>query len=173
MQHPSLKLGALAGIITAFPVMALLYLGQAYAGLPFVPFDLFHPNQHGTHCSAVAVLSGPGAPIFARQQGDRIIVRMGQHTQAVGAHAAGGAHLIGIDLPKGLDDDLVAVLQGVQVHKGTGVVLRIPDVGGDGGVAGPGGEGGAFEIASLIAQPGYVPATRACYTVPLLLCIWR
>ncbi len=33
--------GALAGLITSLPVMALLFLGQQVAGMAFVPFDLF------------------------------------------------------------------------------------------------------------------------------------
>ena len=41
MRRSSLILGALAGLITSLPVMALLYLGQQVAGLAFVPFDLF------------------------------------------------------------------------------------------------------------------------------------
>ncbi len=41
MQQPSLKLGAIVGLITSLPVMAVLYLGQQVADLAFVPFDLF------------------------------------------------------------------------------------------------------------------------------------
>lgn len=33
--------GALFGLLTSLPVIALNYLGQAVAGLPFVPFDIF------------------------------------------------------------------------------------------------------------------------------------
>ncbi len=33
--------GALFGLLTSLPVIALSYLGQAIAGLPFVPFDIF------------------------------------------------------------------------------------------------------------------------------------
>lgn len=41
MRKPSLALGALFGALTGLPLMALFYLGQTLAGLPFVPFDLF------------------------------------------------------------------------------------------------------------------------------------
>ena len=41
MDKPSLTLGALFGALTALPLMALFYLGQTLARLPFVPFDLF------------------------------------------------------------------------------------------------------------------------------------
>lgn len=41
MKKVSLKMGALVGLITSLPVIALLYLGEQFAGLPFVPFDLF------------------------------------------------------------------------------------------------------------------------------------
>ncbi len=41
MKGIDLKLGALVGTITSLPVMALLYLADQLAGLPFVPFDIF------------------------------------------------------------------------------------------------------------------------------------
>lgn len=41
MRQPSLRLGALYGLITSLPVMGILYLGQQVAQLAFVPFDLF------------------------------------------------------------------------------------------------------------------------------------
>ncbi len=41
MRRPSLMLSAVLGGLTALPLMALLYLGERLAGLPFVPFDLF------------------------------------------------------------------------------------------------------------------------------------
>ena len=40
MQWKKLSFGALLGIITAFPIMAIFYLGEQLAGFPFVPFDL-------------------------------------------------------------------------------------------------------------------------------------
>jgi DMSO/TMAO reductase YedYZ molybdopterin-dependent catalytic subunit len=41
MNEPSLRLGALFGLITALPVMALLFLGEQLASLPFLPFEFF------------------------------------------------------------------------------------------------------------------------------------
>jgi len=41
MRRPSLALGALLGGLTSLPVMALWYLGEQLAGLPFAPFDVF------------------------------------------------------------------------------------------------------------------------------------
>ena len=41
MEQPSLKLGAVIGGLTTLPLMALFYLGEQLAGLPFVPFDIF------------------------------------------------------------------------------------------------------------------------------------
>jgi DMSO/TMAO reductase YedYZ molybdopterin-dependent catalytic subunit len=41
MRRPSLALGALLGGLTSLPLIALLFLGEQSAGLPFVPFDLF------------------------------------------------------------------------------------------------------------------------------------
>jgi DMSO/TMAO reductase YedYZ molybdopterin-dependent catalytic subunit len=41
MKRPSLFLGALLGGLNSFPVIALAYLGEQWAGLPFFPFDLF------------------------------------------------------------------------------------------------------------------------------------
>jgi DMSO/TMAO reductase YedYZ molybdopterin-dependent catalytic subunit len=41
MRKPSLALGALLGGITSLALMALFFLGEQFAGLPFVPFDLF------------------------------------------------------------------------------------------------------------------------------------
>ena len=41
MRRPSLILGGLLGTLTSIPFMALLYLGERFASLPFVPFDLF------------------------------------------------------------------------------------------------------------------------------------
>lgn len=38
---PGLKLGALVGAMLTPPLLALFYLGDQLAGLPFVPFDLF------------------------------------------------------------------------------------------------------------------------------------
>lgn len=41
MRRPSLLLGPLLGGLTALPLIALSYLGEQWAKLPFVPFDLF------------------------------------------------------------------------------------------------------------------------------------
>ena len=41
MRRPSLLLGALLGGLTSLPLIALAYLGEQLAHLPFVPFDLF------------------------------------------------------------------------------------------------------------------------------------
>jgi DMSO/TMAO reductase YedYZ molybdopterin-dependent catalytic subunit len=41
VKHPSLLLGAILGGLTSLPLIALSYLGERAAGLPFVPFDLF------------------------------------------------------------------------------------------------------------------------------------
>ena len=41
MRRPSLLLGALLGGLTSLPLIALSYLGQQWAALPFIPFDLF------------------------------------------------------------------------------------------------------------------------------------
>jgi DMSO/TMAO reductase YedYZ molybdopterin-dependent catalytic subunit len=41
MKRPSLALGALLGGLTSLPLMALLFLGEQFAGFPFVPFDVF------------------------------------------------------------------------------------------------------------------------------------
>jgi len=40
-QRSSIVSGALLGGLTSLPVMALWYLGEQLAGLPFVPFDVF------------------------------------------------------------------------------------------------------------------------------------
>lgn len=41
MKRISLAYGALLGGLTSLPLIALLYLGDQLAGLPFVPFDIF------------------------------------------------------------------------------------------------------------------------------------
>jgi DMSO/TMAO reductase YedYZ molybdopterin-dependent catalytic subunit len=41
MHRPSLGMGALLGALISLPLIALLYLGQQLADLPFVPFDIF------------------------------------------------------------------------------------------------------------------------------------
>ncbi|MGC4118705.1 MAG: molybdopterin-dependent oxidoreductase [Myxococcales bacterium] len=41
MRHTSILGGAGLGVLTALPVLAILYLGQQWAGLPYVPFLLF------------------------------------------------------------------------------------------------------------------------------------
>jgi DMSO/TMAO reductase YedYZ molybdopterin-dependent catalytic subunit len=41
VPRPSLFLGVLLGGLTTLPLMALSYLAEQWAGLPFVPFDLF------------------------------------------------------------------------------------------------------------------------------------
>ena len=41
MRRPALLLGAFLGGLTSLPLIALSYLGQQWAKLPFVPFDLF------------------------------------------------------------------------------------------------------------------------------------
>src|SRR5258706_15367115 len=41
MRRSAVGLGALLGGLTSLPVLALLYLGELLASLPFVPFDLF------------------------------------------------------------------------------------------------------------------------------------
>ncbi len=40
-RKPSLWLAAVLGALTSLPVIALSYLGSQFAGLPFIPFDLF------------------------------------------------------------------------------------------------------------------------------------
>src|SRR5262245_23446313 len=41
MRRSAIWRGALVGGLTSLPVLALLYLGESLASLPFVPFDLF------------------------------------------------------------------------------------------------------------------------------------
>jgi DMSO/TMAO reductase YedYZ molybdopterin-dependent catalytic subunit len=41
MKRPSIAFGALLGGLTSLPLIALLFLGEQFAGFPFVPFDLF------------------------------------------------------------------------------------------------------------------------------------
>jgi DMSO/TMAO reductase YedYZ molybdopterin-dependent catalytic subunit len=41
MRRSAVGLGAVLGGLTSLPILALLYLGELLAGLPFVPFDLF------------------------------------------------------------------------------------------------------------------------------------
>ena len=41
MRRFSLTYGALLGTLTSLPVIALSYLGEQFADLPFIPFDLF------------------------------------------------------------------------------------------------------------------------------------
>jgi len=41
MNKPSLPLSTLLGALTTLPMLALFYLGEKLAGLPFVPFDIF------------------------------------------------------------------------------------------------------------------------------------
>ena len=41
MRRATVWRGALLGELTSLPILALLYLGEQLASLPFVPFDLF------------------------------------------------------------------------------------------------------------------------------------
>jgi DMSO/TMAO reductase YedYZ molybdopterin-dependent catalytic subunit len=41
VRRPSLLLGAILGGLSSLPLIAIAYLGEQWAGLPFVPFDLF------------------------------------------------------------------------------------------------------------------------------------
>ena len=41
MKKTSLWLGAVLGAVTSLPILALMYLGERLASLPFLPFDLF------------------------------------------------------------------------------------------------------------------------------------
>lgn len=41
MRSPSLKIAIVVGLISSLPVLAVSYLGNAVAGLSFLPFDLF------------------------------------------------------------------------------------------------------------------------------------
>ena len=41
MRRPSIAASGLLGLIISLPVMAVSYLGQQWADLPFIPFDLF------------------------------------------------------------------------------------------------------------------------------------
>jgi DMSO/TMAO reductase YedYZ molybdopterin-dependent catalytic subunit len=40
-QRPKLLQGGIVGVLLTLPLIALLYVGEAFAGLPFVPFDVF------------------------------------------------------------------------------------------------------------------------------------
>lgn len=41
MRNPPLRLTLFLGLVTAFPLLAISYLGNSLLGLPFLPFDLF------------------------------------------------------------------------------------------------------------------------------------
>ena len=41
MRRPSIVVSALCGLVTTLPLIAVSYLGQQLAGLPYIPFDLF------------------------------------------------------------------------------------------------------------------------------------
>lgn len=41
MRKQTLRIGLLVGLLLAMPLMAIMYLANQLAGLPFVPFDLF------------------------------------------------------------------------------------------------------------------------------------
>ena len=41
MRRQPLRYGALLGGVTTLALVALFFLGEQFAGLPFVPFDLF------------------------------------------------------------------------------------------------------------------------------------
>jgi hypothetical protein len=47
MRRIFLLIGALLGGLTSLPLIALSYLGQQLAGLPFVPFDVFDHRYRG------------------------------------------------------------------------------------------------------------------------------
>ena len=105
------------------------------------------------------VLAAVDIVILASDQGEHIVFRMRQGFQRVRLDLQDIPHLVDVALPPGVDDDLVAVPQGVQIDKGAGVVICIPDVGGDSCVAHPDGIGRALQVTHLITQPGHIPAT--------------
>jgi hypothetical protein len=47
-QKPSWLTGALAGALLTAPLLAIIYLGQRLAGLPFLPADFFNPVRDFT-----------------------------------------------------------------------------------------------------------------------------
>ena len=133
--------------------MSIVYGRVRYSNL-----RLFHSYQHCTHYQPPIIFSLGFIVTLAGDQREYVVLLMWQGAQVVGAALLDGTHFIDVAKPPGMDDDLVAVLKRVQIHKGAGLVVRIPDMGGDGGVARPGGECCAFEIASLIPQPTHIPA---------------
>ncbi len=94
-------------------------------------------HQHRLHGPSVAVFTRPEAPIFTGQKGDNVVVGVGQHIQVVRSYSVRLAHLISVDLPKGMNIELVAVLQILEVGERARVVVRIPHMGRNGGVACP------------------------------------
>ncbi len=122
---------------------------------------LFYGDKNSLHRDAPIVLAVALIVILTGDQGEHVIVRVRQRAQGIRLDLHDLSHLVDMAQLPSVDDDLVAVLQGVQFHKGTGVVVPVPNVGCDGGVARPSRVGSAFEIAGLIVQPGHIPAAAS------------
>jgi len=67
-------------------------------------------------------------------------------------------NFIGVDLSEGIDVEVIDVLERFQIREGTRLIVGIPNVAGDDGVARPGREGGASQISGVVAEPSHVPA---------------
>ena len=85
---------------------------------------------------------GIGVIAFAGEQGDPIQVFVLQDCFGVACgHEFVFTHFVGVSLAPGMDAELVTVFKGLQVCKDAGLVVGIPDVAGEDGVACPGGRG--------------------------------
>ncbi len=127
---------------------------------------LLHAHQHGSDRPAEKILSAEGIVELTGDERNPIVCfGLEYRVHIVGFDQFAFAHFVGVGLTPGLDLNLVAVLQRFQLCEDAGVIVGIPNMTGDDGIACPGWEGGASQVACVVAEPAYIPAIfRLRYT---------
>jgi hypothetical protein len=120
----------------------------------------FNTHQHSAHDGAVLVTVAFLVVAAAGDQGDPVVIFVFVDGADVVRFGPPGdrTYFVGVLHAPGVDVDFAAPQQLAQVNKGARLAVGVVDMAGEGGVAGPGGEGGAVQVADVAAQPGHVPA---------------
>ncbi|MCK7520600.1 MAG: hypothetical protein MZV64_24350 [Ignavibacteriales bacterium] len=117
----------------------------------------FHPHQNSPHHHTLLIRVGLRIVLLAGHQREPRLLFMPEDGRVVRLDHRIGTHLIRILRAVGMDDDLVAVFEFVQIDEQARQTIRAVDVTRQHAVAAPGWEGASFQPSSLIPQPGHVP----------------
>jgi len=121
---------------------------------PAYCFLLLHFHQHRPHQQAVAVGTRRRVVAAAGDQGQPGQRLVFEHSGGVpGSHLDHAAHGVDVARRSGVDDDQVAIPQGIEISERPGGVVGVPDVAGQDRVAVRCGVGRAVQPAGVVPAP--------------------